>query len=121
MNRRTKTRKKPPALHPVADLPAGCVPIASAQFRQRARLAGRVRSVRVQPLAGVPSLEVKLADESGGIVVVFIGRRRIGGIKPGAQLVVDGVVGEQSGRLALINPYYELVAAPEHELPPSGH
>ena len=39
-------------------------PIADVEFRQHARLAGRVRSVRVQPLGGVPSLEVRIADET---------------------------------------------------------
>jgi amino acid transporter len=102
-------------------LPEGCTPIADAQFRRPARLAGRVRSVRVQPLAGVASLEVTIADASGSIVVVFVGRRRIPGIKPGARLIVESVVGEHGGRLALLNPMYELVAAPAHELPPSSH
>jgi hypothetical protein len=113
--------KKKNATPKITGLPPGCISIASAEYRRPARLAGRVRSVRVQPLAGVPSLEVRLADESGTILVVFIGRRRIGGIKPGAQLVVDGVVGQRSGRLAIMNPYYELIATPEHELPPAGH
>ena len=77
--------------------------------------------MRVQPLAGVASLEVTIADASGSIVVVFVGRRRIPGIKPGARLIVESVVGEHGGRLALLNPMYELVAAPAHELPPSSH
>jgi amino acid transporter len=118
-----RTRPKKSAATPNGDvvLPEGCTPIDSAVFRQRARLAGRVRSVRVQPLAGVPSLEVKIADETGSVLIVFIGRRRIAGIKPGTNLVVEGIVGEQSGRLALLNPHYELVAGPEHELPPASH
>ena len=52
---------------------------------------------------------------------MFVGRRRIPGIKPGAHLIVEGVLGEHSGRLALLNPIYELVAGPDHELPPSSH
>jgi amino acid transporter len=102
-------------------LPDGCIPIAAAEFRRPARLAGRIRSVRVQPLAGVASLEVTVADASGSILVVFVGRRRVPGIKPGARLIVESVVGEHGGRLALLNPIYELVAAPAHELPPTSH
>jgi amino acid transporter len=103
------------------ETPEGCIPIAEVQYRQPARVAGRVRSVRVQPLAGVASLEVTLADASGSIVVVFVGRRRVPGIKPGARLVAESVVGQHGGRLALLNPIYELVAAPAHELPPTSH
>jgi hypothetical protein len=99
----------------------GCIPIAEVQYRQPARVAGRVRSVRVQPLAGVASLEVTLVDASGSIIVVFVGRRRVPGIKPGARLVAESVVGQHGGRLALLNPIYELVAAPAHELPPTSH
>jgi amino acid transporter len=91
--------------------PAGCGAIADVEFRHHARLTGRVRSMRVQPLAGVPTLEVKVADATGAILIVFIGRRHIPGIKPGTRIVVDGVVGQQAGRLAMLNPYYELLAA----------
>ncbi|MDQ1532881.1 MAG: hypothetical protein QOF28_642 [Actinomycetota bacterium] len=119
--RRLKAKQRAVAVTTNVVRPAGCVPIADVEFREHARLTGRVRSVRVQPLAGVPSLEVRIADESGSILIVFIGRRRIPGIKPGAHLVVDGIVGQQAGRLALLNPYYELLATPEHELPPAGH
>jgi hypothetical protein len=99
----------------------GCTPIANVEFRRPSRLSGRVRSVRVQPLAGVASLEVTIADATGSINVVFFGRRRIPGIQPGAQMIVEGVVGEHTGRLALLNPFYELMAAPVHELPPTTH
>ncbi|MBV8160339.1 MAG: DNA-binding protein, partial [Acidimicrobiia bacterium] len=43
-------------------------------WRSRARVAGRVRSLRVQPWAGVPTLEGTLVDDTGGISVVFLGR-----------------------------------------------
>ena len=119
--RALKSSKKAAQRSDEPELPEGCTPIADAAFRRPARLAGRVRSVRVQPLAGVASLEVTIADASGSIVVVFVGRRRIPGIKPGARLIVESVVGEHAGRLALLNPNYELVAAPAHELPPSSH
>ena len=48
------------------------------------RVTGRVRSVRVQPRAGVPTLECTLVDPTDGIGVVFLGRRRVAGIHPGS-------------------------------------
>jgi amino acid transporter len=91
----------------------GTVPIGDVQWRQRVRVAGRVRSVRVQPRAGTSNLECLLADDSGMLLLVFQGRRRIPGIQPGARLVVEGMVGDWARRQAILNPDYELIAGPE--------
>ncbi len=91
----------------------GTVPIGDVQWRQRVRVAGRVRSVRVQPRAGTSNLECLLADDSGILLLVFQGRRRIPGIQPGARLVVEGMVGDWARRQAILNPDYELIAGPE--------
>jgi len=91
----------------------GTIPIGDAQWRQRVRVAGRVRSVRVQPRAGTSNLECLLADDSGMLLLVFQGRRRIPGIQPGARLVVEGMVGDWARRQAILNPDYELIAGPE--------
>jgi amino acid transporter len=91
----------------------GTTPIGELQYRQRSRFAGRVRSVRVQPWSGVPSLECTLVDHSGAINIVFLGRRAVPGIEPGARLAAEGMVGRHGGRLAVINPYYELLHVQE--------
>ena len=70
-----------------------------------------MRSVRVQPRVGVPTLECTIVDVTGGIGVVFLGRRRVAGIRPGSHLVVEGMAGEHHGRLAILNPLYEIVAS----------
>ena len=44
----------------------GTTPIASLRFRQRAKVAGRLHSVRIQPLEDVATLEGALTDASGG-------------------------------------------------------
>ena len=96
----------------------GTRPIGEVEWRQRARVAGRVRSVRVQPRAGTSNLEATLTDGSGGILLVFQGRPRIPGIEPGARLVAEGMVGAWGRRLAMLNPDYELVSGPERD--PAG-
>ncbi len=99
---------------------AGTRPIAEARWRQRVRIAGRVKSVRVQPRAGTSNLECTLADRTGGILLVFQGRPRIPGIEPGARLVAEGMVGAWGRRLAILNPDYELVAERESGGPPAA-
>ncbi len=84
-------------------------PIASVVPRQRLRVAGRVKSVRVQPRAGTSNLECVLSDGTGGLLLVFQGRPKIAGIEPGARLVAEGMVGTWSRRPAMLNPSFELV------------
>jgi len=91
----------------------GVTPIASVQARQKVRLAGRVRSMTVQPWGSVPTLECALSDDTGKVVVAFLGRRQIPGIEPGSRLVIEGTVSNRRGRLTVINPTYELLAQPD--------
>lgn len=88
----------------------GVTPIAQVRWRERCKVAGRVRAMRVQPWSEkVQSLELTLVDDTGGITVVFLGRRTIGGVHLGARLVVEGTVSETRGQLALLNPAYQLL------------
>ena len=85
-------------------------PISDVVVRQRVKVAGRVKSVRVQPRAGTSNLECVLSDGTGGLLLVFQGRPRIAGIEPGARLVAEGMVGAWGRRPAMLNPSFELVA-----------
>ncbi|HVX17287.1 MAG TPA: amino acid permease [Acidimicrobiales bacterium] len=99
---------RPVDLHLVAAEPAEG--IAAVRFRQRVDLTGHVRALQVQPWSGVASLQVTLADAHGEIQVVFLGRRDVPGITVGRRLRVAGTVGRHKGRLALLNPTYQLLA-----------
>ncbi|GAA2066350.1 APC family permease [Catenulispora yoronensis] len=84
-------------------------PIGAVRWRERAAVEGRVRSVSVSPVKGSPALEAELYDASGGITLVFYGRRSIPGIEPGAKMRVEGMIGEMEGHLAMANPTYKLL------------
>jgi amino acid transporter len=92
---------------------AGTIPIGEAQWRHRVRVAGKIRSVRVPTGGATANLECTLVDGSGAILLVFQGRRRIPGIQQGARLVAQGMVGAWEGRLAILNPDYELIGGPD--------
>lgn len=87
--------------------------ISEIKWRQRVRVAGRLKSVRVQPRAGSSNLECTLVDDSGSLLVVFQGRRKIPGIEPGTPMVVEGRVGSWNQKMAILNPDYELLASEE--------
>jgi len=91
----------------------GTTPIGEAQWRQRVRVGGRIRTVRVPSGGATANLECTLVDATGAILLVFQGRRRIPGIQQGARLVAQGMVGAWEGRLAILNPDYELIAGPD--------
>jgi hypothetical protein len=86
----------------------GATPIVDVRYRDRVRLGGRVRSLRVAPQHDAPLLELVLDDGSAAISVVFLGRRGLAGVGVGAHMVVEGTVGLHRNRLALLNPAYEL-------------
>jgi amino acid transporter len=90
-------------------LPSDCTPVARIEYRQHARVAGRVHSIRVQPHGGVASLECTLVDDTGGIALVFLGRRSIPGLKVGTRITAEGTVGEEHGHLAILNPIFEFL------------
>jgi RecG-like helicase len=97
---------------------AGATPLGELTYRKRTVVAGRVRSVRVQPWSGAVALECTIVDETGALNLVFLGRRAVPGIEPGTQLRAEGMIGRHNGRLAVINPVYELLLAVGQEGPP---
>jgi hypothetical protein len=84
------------------------VAIQEAAHRQTAVVEGRVRSVQVSPISGSPALRCELVDETGGVTLLFYGRRSIAGIEPGVQLRAEGRIGTYKGHLAIANPLYSL-------------
>jgi RecG-like helicase len=83
-------------------------PIGEVRWRDVCAIAGRVRSLRVQPWANVPTLEAVVVDDTGGLLLVFLGRRSIAGLDLGRRLVASGRVGQHRGYLAMLNPLFEL-------------
>ena len=105
-------------------LAAGTLPIGNLRPRQPARVAGRIKTVRVQPRAGVSSLKCTIADGSGQLLAVFQGRRRVAGIEPGAGVVVEGMVAARGRSLVMVNPLYWIISTSkpaESEPPAKGH
>jgi hypothetical protein len=84
-------------------------PIGEVRWRRSVRVRGAITTMRVRPWAeGTSSLECTLVDDTGGITLVFLGRRRIAGIELGRGLTAEGMVSENRGRLVILNPLYTL-------------
>jgi amino acid transporter len=97
--------------------PIDATPLGAVPLRARVRVVGRVRSMRVQPWGAAPSLEATITDGTGEITLVFLGRREVGGVRPGAVISAEGVVGIQRNRPAMLNPAFSLLSTPD----PTAH
>jgi len=86
--------------------------IGAMKPREEATVAGQIASLRVVPSNhGSPWLEATVQDGTGFLVVLWTGRRRIAGIRPGARLILTGrpTPAGHTGRPTLYNPVYELL------------
>ena len=113
--RRTVSRLATSAkVHEAEQLQKGCVelgatPVAELPHRERATVAGTLRTVTLRPRAGVPALVAELYDGSGTISLIWLGRRQIRGIEPGRQLRGYGRVTFDGNQPVIFNPRYELM------------
>ncbi len=89
----------------------GCTSIEGLHDREVVSVFGHVKHVTLAPRAGTPTLEAALYDGSGVVTLVWLGRRTIAGVRPGANLVAHGRVSCHEGRRIIYNPRYELRAS----------
>lgn len=85
-------------------------PIADVRPREHARVAGRIVAVRVESSDAPPQFAVQLDDGTGRIDAIFMGRRSVAGIEPGAQLAIEGTVCAAQSLPRIFNPSYALLA-----------
>jgi RecJ-like exonuclease len=90
---------------------ARTVSIANIVHRERCRISGYVRSVRVRPGPSVPVFEIVLQDATGRLVGAFWGRRSIPGIEPGRRMELEGTPRDRDGEMVMANPLYTLLPA----------
>jgi len=90
----------------------GATSVADCSDRERATVAGTLRTVTLRPRAGVPALEAELFDGSGAVTLVWLGRRQIAGIEPGCTLEASGLVtcDGATGQRVVFNPRYTIRA-----------
>jgi RecG-like helicase len=87
---------------------AGATAVTACTKGEPVRVAGTLRAVTLRPRAGTPTLEAELYDGSGSVTLIWLGRRRIGGIACGRRLVAAGRLTSYGGRPTIYNPAYEL-------------
>jgi hypothetical protein len=80
--------------------------------RTQATITGEIASLRIVPAKdGSAWLEATVEDGTGTLIVLWTGRQRIPGVKPGARLLVTGrpLPAASTGRPTIFNPSYSLL------------
>ena len=89
---------------------SGCTPMCDVKRGELATVTGRLRTVVYTPRTTLPTLEAELYDGSDLVTLVWLGRRHIPGIQPGAAITAKGRIAVREKRKVIYNPYYELEA-----------
>lgn len=93
----------------------GVTPIDKLELRQRAKAAGVIQNIRIDPREASGSIEATIIDGSGRVITKWLGRSSLQGIRLGMGLIVEGVAGVGTdGDMQFLNPEYQLVPGPEH-------
>jgi amino acid transporter len=91
--------------------PPGTDPIGSLRQTGQATVTGRLRAAEIRSgqSAGTSVLACEVADSTGELTALFLGRAHIAGIEPGTRIRLHGKVGiGADGRPVMTNPAYEL-------------
>jgi hypothetical protein len=83
--------------------------IGELEPRRRATVSGEIRSVVSYELPWIRT-DVELGDDTGVVVLRFMGRAEVPGLIPGRRIVAQGTPSNRHGVLVIHNPVYEFVA-----------
>jgi CheY-like chemotaxis protein len=90
----------------------GVIRIADARAGQHVTLAGTIRVTETATAGSSPLYRCVVADGTGEVDLLFLGRSRVGGLTTGTCCRAQGRAAVRSGRLALWNPRYAAGPAP---------
>ncbi|HUV58253.1 MAG TPA: amino acid permease [Acidimicrobiales bacterium] len=99
----------------LAQRSGSAAPIGGLKERQSVEIAGRVRSMTITHEGAASELRCVIADPTGSVTLVFQGRAHVPGIERGTRLMVSGTVSSLHREAVILNPQYEIVAAPAME------
>ena len=77
--------------------------------RSEAVVLGSIRSVTLPPRGNVPALVAEVFDGHGSVELIWLGRRKIAGIRPGVTIRARGRVSCAGSVRRIYNPFYDIV------------
>jgi hypothetical protein len=93
-----------------------CAPrITDVRLQDRVKVTGTIISAQTTAIGSSLGYRCVLADGTGQLDLLFLGRAVVAGLAAGTRCSIDGVVAARGARLAVWNPRYEVHPA---ETPP---
>jgi hypothetical protein len=75
------------------------------------RITGIVRSKAALAISGTPACRYTLADGTGEVDLLFLGRVLIAGLDTGLHCVAEGRAAARDGRIVIWNARYQVLAS----------
>jgi len=85
--------------------------IRDARPQARVAVTGTITAAQAVMVGGSPGYRCRLADGTGQLDLLFLGRDRVAGLTPGARCEVEAMAVAYHGRLTAWNPRYRLMPA----------
>jgi hypothetical protein len=85
--------------------------IGGARQQAKVDVRGVIRSADAVSLGGIPTCRCTLADDTGEIDLLFLGRAAVTGLEPGRRCRAVGTAATRDHRAVLWNPRYWLEPA----------
>ncbi len=80
--------------------------IGEVRPQVRADVSGVIRSVRAVSIGGTPACSYTLADRTGALELLFLGRIHVAGLEQGRRSRAEGMVAIRDDRNVIWNPRY---------------
>jgi hypothetical protein len=94
--------------------PVGQVrPVNEVRPQDRVVVRGEIRSSTAMALRGCPACRYALADGTGELDLIFLGRVEVRGLEKGRRCTAEGTAATRDDRIVLWNPRYQLEPADE--------
>lgn len=89
----------------------GATRIGDVRPQDRVKVTGAIISAQTTAIGASIGYRCVLADGTGQLDLIFLGRAAIAGLAAGARCSIEGVVAARGGRLAVWNPRYQVQPA----------
>jgi hypothetical protein len=85
--------------------------IGEIRPQDRVLLTGIIRSKAALSISGCPACRYTLADGTGEVDMLFLGRVLIAGLETGLHCIAAGRAAARDGRIVVWNPRYQVLPA----------
>ncbi|AOZ72675.1 hypothetical protein BK816_04705 [Boudabousia tangfeifanii] len=92
----------------------GAIPMREAKNRTPVKVAGVIQSVTFNSKEQSYGLSAVLTDKTASVQLLWMGRKEIPGVIPGAKLVAQGMLANVNGLATIVNPKYTLLPIEEY-------